>query len=276
MGNERDIVYPIPDLLNKDKRRSLMQNGNGYGSLNGRVALVTGAAKGIGRAIAQELACRGAAIAINYRSSREEAESLAQRIEENGGHCLLVPGDVANKGEARAVVKAVLEGYRRIDILVNNAGITRDATLRKMTDDDWADVINVNLNGTYYCTSAALPWMIEQKFGRIINISSFVGQAGNFGQTNYAASKGGIIAFTKALALEMAKYNITANAVAPGFTCTDMLDKVPANILEQIKAKIPMQRFAQPEEIATAVAFLAADASYITGQQININGGLYM
>ena len=170
----------------------------------------------------------------------------------------------------------VLDAWKRLDILVNNAGITRDKSLRKMVDDEWADVINVNLNGTYYCTSAALPAMIEQKFGRIINISSYIGQGGGFGQANYAASKGGIVAFTRAVAIEMAKYNITANAVSPGYTCTDMLAKVPPNVIEQIKAKIPMGRLAQPEEIAKAVAFLAADGDYITGQQINVNGGIYM
>lgn len=253
-----------------------MITGDGAGSLKDRVALVTGAARGIGRAIALEMACRGASVAVNYRASKEAAESLEQQIKQMGGCCLLIQGDVAQKDEARRVVQHVLEEWKRIDILVNNAGITRDRSLRKMADDDWADVINVNLNGTFYCTSAALPAMIEQKFGRIINISSYVGQAGNFGQANYAASKGGIIAFTKTVALELAKYNITANAIAPGFTCTEMLSKVPANILEQIKAKIPLGRFAQPEEIAKAAGFLASDGDYITGQQININGGLYM
>ncbi|HOK46190.1 MAG TPA: 3-oxoacyl-[acyl-carrier-protein] reductase [Bryobacteraceae bacterium] len=249
---------------------------NGAGSLKGKVALVTGASRGIGRAIALELACRGAKVALNYRASQAEAESLAERIKEIGSEALLVQGDVAKKEEARQVVRKVLDHFGRLDILVNNAGITRDKSLRKMADDDWADVINVNLNGTYYCTSAALPAMIDQKYGRIINISSVVGQSGNFGQANYAASKGGIASFTKTLALEMARYNITANTVAPGFTCTEMLQKIPANILEQIKAKIPLGRFAMPEDVAKAVAFLAADGDYITGQQLAVNGGIYM
>lgn len=249
---------------------------NGAGSLKGKVALVTGASRGIGRAIALELACRGAAVALNYRASQAEAESLAERVKEIGSEALLVQGDVAKKAEAREVVRKVLEHFGRLDILVNNAGITRDKSLRKMADDDWADVINVNLNGTYYCTSAALPSMIDQKYGRIINISSVVGQSGNFGQANYAASKGGIASFTKTLALEMARYNITANTVAPGFTCTEMLQKIPANILDQIKAKIPLGRFAMPEDVAKAVAFLAADGDYITGQQLSVNGGIYM
>jgi acetoacetyl-CoA reductase/3-oxoacyl-[acyl-carrier protein] reductase len=173
-------------------------------------------------------------------------------------------------------VKQVLEAYRRLDILVNNAGITRDKSIRKMTDDDWIEVVNTNLNGTYYCTSAALPAMIEQKYGRIVSIVSFSGQAGNFGQANYAASKAGITAFTKVLALELAKYNITANVVSPGFTETDMLSAVPVEVREQIKARIPMRRFGQPEEIAKAAAFLICDGDYITGQQINVNGGVHM
>jgi acetoacetyl-CoA reductase/3-oxoacyl-[acyl-carrier protein] reductase len=169
-----------------------------------------------------------------------------------------------------------MDCYRHIDILVNNAGITRDRSIRKMTDEDWSAVIDTNLNSVFYCTSAALPAMIEQKYGRIVNIASFVGQAGNFGQANYAASKGGIIALTKVLALELAKFNITANVIAPGFTDTDMLAGVPADVLEQIKVRIPMRRFGLPAEAAKAVAFLVCDGDYITGQQINVNGGIYM
>jgi len=244
--------------------------------LDGKVALVTGSSRGIGRAIAMELAGRGAVVAINFRTGQGGAEEVRELIQLAGGESRIFQGDVADRIEARKIVGDVLDEYRQLDILVNNAGITRDRSIRKMTDDDWFEVINTNLNGTYYCTSAALPSMIEQKFGRIINIASFVGQAGNFGQANYAASKGGIIAFTKVLALELAKYNITANVVAPGFTLTDMLGAVPADVLEQIRDKIPMRRFAEPEEIAKAVAFLVCDGAHITGQQINVNGGIYM
>ena len=159
---------------------------------------------------------------------------------------------------------------------MNNAGITRDKTLRKMTEDDWAEVISVNLNGTFYCTSAAVPAMMNQKFGRIINISSVVGQAGAFGQANYSASKGGIIAFTKTLALELARHNITANAIAPGYTSTEMVAAIPEDVAAKIKAKIPLGRFAEPEEVAKAAVFLAADGDYITGQELNVNGGVYM
>ncbi len=193
-----------------------------------------------------------------------------------GVECTIVQGDVSKKGEAHRIVKEVLDKWQRLDILVNNAGITRDRSMRKMTDDDWAEVINVNLNGTFYCTSAALPAMINQRFGRVINISSVVGQMGAFGQANYSASKGGIIAFTKTLALEMAKFNITANAIAPGFTSTEMVDAIPEEIAAQIKLKIPLGRFASPEEIAKAAGFLAADADYITGQELNVNGGYHM
>ncbi len=249
---------------------------NGSGSLKGKVALVTGASRGIGRAIAIELARRGANIALDYRSDCAHAETAAAEIRELGVECILIQADISKKGEAQRVVKEVLDKWQRLDILVNNAGITRDRSMRKMTDDDWAQVINVNLNGTFYCTSAALPAMINQRFGRVINIASVVGQMGAFGQANYSASKGGIIAFTKTLALEMAKFNITANSIAPGFTSTEMVDAIPEEIAAQIKAKIPLGRFASPEEIAKAAAFLAADGDYITGQELNINGGYHM
>ena len=254
-------------------------NGNGNGNshtLAGRVALITGASRGIGRAIAIELARRGAHVALNFRADKKQAESAATEIEKLGVECLLVQGDVAKSGEAARIVKQVIDKWQRLDILVNNAGITRDRTLRKMTEEDWAAVINVNLNGTFNCTSAAVSAMIDQRYGRIINISSVVGQTGAFGQANYSASKGGIIAFTKALALEMAKFNVTANAIAPGFTSTEMVDAIPEEIATQIKAKIPLGRFAAPEEIAKAAVFLAAEGDYITGQELNINGGYYM
>jgi acetoacetyl-CoA reductase/3-oxoacyl-[acyl-carrier protein] reductase len=246
------------------------------GRFDGKIALVTGASRGIGRAIALQLARDNARVALNYRSGEAEAHSLASEIEKLGGQCLIMRADVSDAKQARDLVERVLQECGRLDILVNNAGVTRDKSLRKLTDEDWSDVLNTNLNSVYYCTTAAIKAMTDQRFGRIINISSFVGQAGNFGQANYAASKGAIIAFTKTAAIELAKYNVTVNAIAPGFTLTDMLAKVPGNVQEQIKARIPMGRFGLPEEIAQAVAFLAAEGDYITGQQININGGLYM
>lgn len=262
------------------------------GKLDGRVVFVTGGSRGIGRAISIAMAAEGANVAINYfsndaaareviaamaaaRSERAQAHNLggADSVEER---YLAMQGDVSVAEQARGMVRQVIEKWGRIDVLVNNAGITRDRSLRKLTDEDWTTVINNNLNSVYYTTTAAMNAMIEQKFGRIINISSYVGQAGNFGQANYGASKGGIIAFTKTAALELAKFNITVNALAPGFTLTDMLAKVPENVQDQIKAKIPMGRFGMPEEVAKAVVFLAAEGDYITGQQINVNGGVYM
>jgi acetoacetyl-CoA reductase/3-oxoacyl-[acyl-carrier protein] reductase len=244
--------------------------------LEGRYALVTGAARGIGRAIAKALAGEGAHVALNYQFSEADAASLAEELAQLGRKTLLFKGDVGERAVWNSMIEKIRQSWGRLDILVNNAGITRDKTLRKMTDDDWLAVLNTNLNACYFGVSSVMPLMVEQKFGRIINISSFVGQAGNFGQANYAASKGGIIAFTKTAAIELAKYNVTCNALAPGFTETSMLAKVPEQVQTQILARIPMGRFGKPEEIAKAVLFLAADADYITGQQINVNGGVYM
>jgi len=244
--------------------------------LEGRTALVTGASRGLGRAIAVKLAEDGARVAINYRTGEQQAREVADQISGRGGTVLLLRGDVSVKDEARALVGAVLQQWGQLDILVNNAGITRDRSMRKLTDEDWTEVISTNLNSVYYCTSAALKPMIDRKYGRVVNISSFVGQAGNFGQANYSASKGGVIAFTKSVAIEVAKYNVTVNAIAPGFTETDMLAKVAPEVQQQILTKIPMGRFGKPEDIARAVAFLCAEGDYITGQQININGGVYM
>lgn len=253
-------------------------NGRGYGpsSLKGKVALVTGASRGIGRAIAIELSRRGAVVAINFRTDVVHADAVAKEISDGGGECIVVQGDVSSKQDADRIVQEVLNKWHRLDILVNNAGINRDKSLRKMTEEDWTEVIGVNLNGTYHCTSAAVPAMMEQKYGRIINISSVVGQAGAFGQANYSASKGGIIALTKTLALELARHNITANAIAPGYTSTEMVSGIPEDVAAKIKARIPLGRFAEPEEIAKAAAFLAADGDYITGQELNVNGGVHM
>ena len=245
-------------------------------SLAGKVALVTGASRGIGRAIALELAARGAAVAVNCHWNVERADEVRDEIASGGGTSEVFQADVSDRFAARKLIEDVIGVYDGLDILVNNAGITRDKSIRKMTDGDWSEVIETNLNSVFYCTSAALPKMIERNFGRIVNISSFIAQGGNFGQANYAASKGGIISFTKVLALELAKYNITANVIAPGFTETDMLGHVPSEVLDQIKQRIPMRRLALPEDVAKAAAFLICDADYITGQQINVNGGIYM
>jgi len=246
------------------------------GRLDGKNALVTGGSRGIGRAIALQLARDGARVAFSYRTGEVEAQAVAKEITDLGKEVLVLRADVSNPKEARGLVAKVLERWGRLDILVNNAGITRDKSVRKLSDEEWTEVINTNLNSVYYCSSAAIKGMCDQQYGRIINISSFVGQSGNFGQANYSASKAGIIAFTKTAALELGKYNVTVNAIAPGFTLTEMLAKVPENVQEQLKARIPLGRFGRPEEVAKVVAFIAAEGDYITGQQININGGIYM
>lgn len=244
--------------------------------LEGKTALVTGASRGIGRSIALELARAGAKVAIVYQSNEAKAKEVADEISALPGTALLVKADVGKSAEARAMVKRVIDEFGRLDILVNNAGITRDTSLKKMTDQQWEEVVQTNLNGYFYCMSAAIPIMSEQKSGRIINISSMNGQVAAFGQANYSASKGGIIALTKTAALELARSGITVNTVAPGFTETDMFAEVPEKVQEQIKSRIPLGRFAKPIEIAKAVLFLAADGDYITGQQLNVNGGAFM
>jgi acetoacetyl-CoA reductase len=246
------------------------------GRLNGKTALVTGASRGIGRAIAIELAREGAKVALNYQSSDERAKEVAYDIGKFGGTCVLAKANISDPKEARAMVQRIADQFTHLDVLVNNAGITRDKLLPRMTDEDWLEVIQTNLNAMFFCTSAAIPIMTSQSYGRIINISSMNGQTGAVGQANYSASKGGIIAFTRTAALELAKSNITVNCIAPGFTETDMFAKVPANLQAQIRGRIPLNRFAQPEEIAKAVVYLVADGDYITGQQININGGAFM
>jgi len=244
--------------------------------LKGKTAIVTGASRGIGREIAKLLAKRGADVAINYVSREADANAVVKELEDLGVRALAIKADLSQMSASRELIRKVQNEWGHIDILVNNAGITRDKAMKNLTDEDWKDVLDTNLGSVYATCSEVLPIMMEQKFGRIVNITSFVGQAGNFGQANYAASKGGIIAFTKTLALEGARHNITVNAIAPGFTETEMLAQVPGNIRDKIIARVPMGRFGQPEEIAKAVVFIAADGDYITGQQINVNGGVYM
>lgn len=244
--------------------------------LDGKTALVTGASRGIGRAIAIELAHQGAKVAINYASSDAKAKALAEEINETGGIAIIYKADIANSEEARAMVAAVAKEFGHLDILVNNAGITRDCLLPAMTDEQFAQVIQTNLCGCFYCTSAAIPIMTRQSYGRIVNISSLNGQVPAIGQANYSASKGGMLAFTRTAALELVNSGITVNAVCPGYTETDMVDAVSPVMQTIIKGKIPMGRFAHAEEIAKAVLFLVADGDFITGQQINVNGGVYM
>jgi len=248
------------------------------GGLDGKVALITGAGRGIGAAIARELGDEGATLLLNYSTSAGPAQALAEEMKGNGrvGDAVAVRADVSNLEEVQRMVDEACDHFGRIDYLINNSGITRDRTFRKLSVEEWHEVIDVNLNGVFYCIHAAMPHLIEQGGGSIINISSIVAQMGNIGQANYAAAKGGLFSFSKTLALEWARYNITVNCVAPGFIETDMLAKVPDNYKETILQQIPLRRFGKPEEVAKAVRFLCVDGDYITGQVIAVNGGMYM
>jgi len=245
--------------------------------LQGKAAIVTGSSRGLGRATAVELAKRGANVVINYLHSKELAEEAATEIGNLGRETLCLRADVSDFAQAQTMVAKVIERWGRIDILVNNAGILKDRTLARMDPSQWSDVLAVNLTGVWNCTRAALEHMLKARSGRIVSISSIVAESGNFGQTNYGASKAGIIGLTKSLALETASRGITVNAVAPGFMRTDMLKGIPTEVLEKVRARIPMGDFGEPQDIARTVAFLVSDAArYITGQVINVNGGLYM
>jgi 3-oxoacyl-[acyl-carrier protein] reductase len=248
--------------------------------LEGKVALVTGASRGMGKAIALKLASLGSKVAVNYvaieASNKADADNVVESIIRLGGEATAVEADVRDSEAVKAMVEQVTDKWSKIDILVNNSGINKDTLLLRMSDDAWDDVINTNLRGAYLCTKFVLRSMMRQGWGRIINISSVAGIFGNVGQSNYAASKGGLIAFTKTVAREMGSRNITVNAVAPGFIVTGMTDKLPAERKEAILSMIPLQRFGQPEDVAELVAFLASErAGYITGQVITIDGGIY-
>jgi acetoacetyl-CoA reductase len=246
-------------------------------TLKGAVAVVTGAGRGIGSAIAEELGRSGAQIVVNYARSKQAAEELAQQLRQQGSpQALALQADVADAAQAARLIEETVRQLGRIDVLVNNAGINIDRTMKKMTVDDWNTVIQIDLNSYFYTVKAALPYFTEQKSGHIINISSFVGQAGNFGQANYSAAKAGIIGFTKTAALELARSNVTVNAICPGFIETEMYTSIPDNVKEAILKRIPLGRVGTPREVARAVRYLVVDGDYITGQTLNINGGIYM
>lgn len=245
--------------------------------LKGRVAVVTGGSRGIGKAIALALAEEGADVAINYQRNEALAKEVAQSIERMGRVAEIYQADVSDQEQVLRMRDAIVKRFERVDTLVNNAGINRDKSFVKMDAEIWRAVIEVDLNGVYYCTKAFLDGMLARGSGRIINISSIVGQMGNFGQANYAAAKAGLIGLTKTLAKELAGKGITVNAVAPGFIETEMVAGIPDEVKEKLLAQIPMRRFGKPEEVAKAVVFLASeDSNYITGHVLNVNGGMYV
>jgi len=242
--------------------------------LEGKVALVTGASRGIGRAIALELARAGATLALNHLAQEEEARSVCAEIRGAGGRAEVFLADVGEPAAVTAMVARVAETLGPVAVLVNNAGITRDRTLRKMSLEEWNDVLRVNLSGVFHCTHAVVPGMIHAGFGRIVSLSSIVAESGAFGQTNYAASKAGILGFTRASALELARHGITVNAVCPGYIETAMLMAVPEAVRAGVMERIPLGRYGQPEEVARCVRFLVTEADYVTGQTLHVNGGL--
>ena len=245
--------------------------------LAGKVCLITGASRGIGRSCALALAEAGANVAVNYRSSKKGAEETCKQLRDLGVTSNTYHADVSHDDECQEMIEQIIHDMGPVDILVNNAGITRDKSFLKMTRDMWNEVLGVNLNGPFNITQKVLPMMIEEGWGRIINIASIVGQTGNFGQSNYAVTKGGIISFTMTLAREVARKGVTVNAVAPGFIETDMTADMPDSALNTVKAMIPIGRLGKAEEVAGAVVFLASpEASYISGQVLAVNGGMYM
>jgi 3-oxoacyl-[acyl-carrier protein] reductase len=246
-------------------------------SFDGQIALVTGASRGIGRAVAVQLGRRGAHVIINYRGNEAAAEATLDSLSAAGGRGELSRFDISHENQVEEALKKIIDRHNKIDILVNNAGVTSDSLLMRMKAEDWDRVVGTNLKGTALCTKAVSRAMIRQRYGRIINLSSVVGQMGNAGQSLYAASKAGIIGFTKAMARELASRGITVNAVAPGLIETEMTAQLPDKLKEDFLRSVPLGRFGTCDEVAELVVFLAgAGAAYITGQVVNVNGGLYM
>ncbi len=240
-----------------------------------KVILVTGGSRGIGAAIALEVGTSEFMVIVNYNHSREHADNVVNKIIAQGGQAVALQANIAFQNECKQLFDIIKEQYGGVDVLINNAGITRDRSFRKMSIEEWNEVINTNLSSAFNTCQLAVPSMIENKYGRIINISSVIGQTGGFGQTNYAAAKAGLIGFSKSLAIETAKYGVTVNNICPGFIGTEMVGAMPEDVLQGIVAKIPAGRLGATSEIAKGVRFLI-ESAYVTGQCLNINGGLYM
>ena len=246
-------------------------------NLEGKVAIVTGGSRGIGRAISQRLAAMGALVYINFVSRPDAAEQTKAFIESTGGTARVIAFDVADAEQIQAAFKKIVDEAGRLDILINNAGITRDGLVARMKESDWDSVLDTNLKGAFFCAKAASKTMMKQRWGRIVNISSVIGFAGNAGQVNYAAAKAGLIGMTKAMARELASRNITVNNVAPGYIITDMTDALSEDVQAQMKKESPLGSLGTPEDVAGAVAFLVGeDGRYLTGQTLHVNGGMYM
>jgi 3-oxoacyl-[acyl-carrier protein] reductase len=242
--------------------------------LANKISIITGGARGIGKATAQLFACEGSAVVI-WDMNEELGEKTAQEIRDNGQKAEFIQVNTTDFEAVKAAAAQVFEQYGAIDILINNAGITRDASLKKMTQDQWQQVIDVNLSGVFYCTSAVTPYMTEKGYGRIVSASSVVGLYGNFGQTNYVATKAGVIGMTKVWARELGRKGVTANAIAPGFIATEMIETIPEKVIASIEGRTPVGRFGKPEEIANAYLFLASeDAAFINGHVLSVDGGI--
>ncbi|AIY05886.1 3-ketoacyl-ACP reductase [Planococcus sp. PAMC 21323] len=245
--------------------------------LQGKTAIITGGSRGIGAEIARKFAADGAKVVVNYSGSQDKAEAVVADIEANGGTAIAVKANVSDAESVKAMVDETMKTFGSVDILVNNAGITRDNLMMRMKDDEWDDVININLKGVFICTKAVTRQMMKQRSGRIVNIASIVGVMGNAGQANYVAAKAGVIGLTKTTARELASRGITANAVAPGFITTDMTDQLSEDVQKAMMGQIPLGRFGAPEDVAKAALFLASDdASYMTGQTLHLDGGMVM
>jgi acetoacetyl-CoA reductase len=247
------------------------------GTLAGAVIVVTGAGRGIGRAIVEELGHDGARVVVNYSKSKEAADELVARLQQNGSpEAVAIQGDVSDAAQAAKLIEETVNRFGRIDVLVNNAGINVDRSMKNLSIDDWDRVLRVDLNSYFYTVKAALPHFMQQKSGKIINISSMNGQTGSFGQANYSAAKAGILGFTKTAALELARSNVTVNAICPGYIATEMFETIPEKTKEAILARIPLGRAGTPQEVARAVRYLIVDGDYFTGATLTMNGGAYM